>query len=138
MSLGLYHELMALVHLDLGDLAEAERCARASLQLATGCGEKYVTAWARVRMGQVLGKLAPSQFQEAERMILEGVRELQELKVKSECAKAHLYLADLYTDSGQREMALASLKKAHQMCQQMGMDYWLVRTEKALEKLKAR
>ena len=31
----------------------------------------------------------------------------------------------------------ANLQKAHQMCQEAGMDYWLARTMKALEKLKA-
>jgi len=31
---------------------------------------------------------------------------------------------------------LASLQKAHQMCRDMGIDYYLTRTEKALEWLK--
>ena len=46
-------------------------------------------------------------------------------------------LGETYAIAEQKEKALASLKRARQMCQEMGMDYWLARTEKALEKLKA-
>ena len=38
---------------------------------------------------------------------------------------------------GQKQKALASLKKARQMCQEMGMDYFLARTEKGLEGLES-
>ena len=138
MALGLYHELLALVHLELGDLVEAGRCARAGLQLAEDCREKYTGAWARIRMGQVLGKSDPTQFQDAERTIREGIRELQELKVKPEYAKAHLCLADLYADAGQHQQALVAAQTAQAMFREMGMDYWLARTEKVLEKLEAK
>jgi len=36
---------------------------------------------------------------------------------------------------GQREKALETLKKATGMFQEMGMDYWLHRTQEVLERL---
>ncbi len=71
-------------------------------------------------------------------MISEGISEFEELKLKAESAKALLYLADFYRDSDQRQKAQISFKKAQEMFRDMGMDYWLGRTEEALEKLKAR
>jgi hypothetical protein len=50
-------------------------------------------------------------------------------------ALGHLCLGETYAIAGHKEKALASLKKAHEMCHEMGEDYYLARTEKALEKL---
>ena len=90
-----------------------------------------------VQLGMALVKADTSQSAKAEEFILEGIKLLEELKIKPWQAEGHLYLGELYADTGQKAKALASLKKARQMCQEMGMDYWLARTEKALEKLKA-
>jgi hypothetical protein len=46
-------------------------------------------------------------------------------------------LGETYAIAGQKRKALASLNKTQQMCQEMGMDWHLARTEKALQKLKA-
>jgi hypothetical protein len=48
-----------------------------------------------------------------------------------------LYLGELYADTGQMERALETLKKAEAEFRRMGMDYWLARTQKVLEKLEA-
>ena len=77
-----------------------------------------------------------SQAKAAEQVILEGLKTAEELQLKPIQAYGHLFLGETYGISGQREKALTSLNKARQMCQAMGMDYWLARTEKALEKLK--
>ena len=61
---------------------------------------------------------------------------LEELKVKPYQAEGYLYLGELYADTGQKEKALETLNKAEGMFRQMGMDYWVARTEKVLEKLK--
>jgi hypothetical protein len=59
----------------------------------------------------------------------------EDLRIRPFQAYGHLYLGETYAIVGQKEKALASLKKAREMGQDMGMDYWLARTEKALEKL---
>jgi hypothetical protein len=44
-------------------------------------------------------------------------------------------LGELYADTGQKEKALEHLKKAEERFQEMGMDYWLAKTQEVLERL---
>jgi class 3 adenylate cyclase/tetratricopeptide (TPR) repeat protein/ribosomal protein L40E len=127
---------LALVSLDLGDVEAARSHIEESLELARKYGYRHQEGRSIAALGMVMGKAYPSQIAEAEGLILDGIRMLEELKVKPYQAEGYLYLGELYSDMGQKEKALASLKKARQMCQEMGMDYWLARTEKALEKVK--
>jgi hypothetical protein len=47
----------------------------------------------------------------------------------------YLHLGELYADIGQKEKAIKNLKKAETAFQEMGMDYWLSRTQAVMEKL---
>jgi cytochrome c-type biogenesis protein CcmH/NrfG len=78
-----------------------------------------------------------SQAKAAEETILEGLKTAEELQLKPSQAQGHLFLGETYAIAGQKEKALASLKKAQHMCREMGMDYWLARAEKALAGLKS-
>jgi tetratricopeptide (TPR) repeat protein len=60
---------------------------------------------------------------------------LDELKMKAWYAPGYLYLGELYVKAGQIEKALENLRKAEDMFQEMGMDYWLVETRKLLAEL---
>jgi tetratricopeptide (TPR) repeat protein len=55
--------------------------------------------------------------------------------MRPSCSEGYLYLGELYADMGQREKALETLKKAEGMFQEMGMDYWLHRTQEVLQVL---
>ena len=61
---------------------------------------------------------------------------MEELKVKPYAAQGHLALGELYADMGQKEKALGALKKAQSMFREMDMDYWLRKTQNALEAIK--
>ena len=61
---------------------------------------------------------------------------LEEIKARSFYAYGCLRFGELYADVREKEKALSILRKGQEMCQEMGMDYWLAETEKALEKLK--
>ena len=87
-------------------------------------------------LGRVLVEADTSQAAAGVQSILDGMRMLEDLHIKPLQAQGYLYLGETYVFTGQRDKALASLKKAREMCQEMGMDYWLARTDKALEKLK--
>jgi hypothetical protein len=41
-------------------------------------------------------------------------------------------LGELYADTGQKEKALEHLKKAEERFQEMGMRYWLAKTQEVL------
>ena len=67
--------------------------------------------------------------------ILQGIKILGELRLRPDSAQGQLYLGELYADAGRKEKALKALRKAKRMFKEMGMDYWLARTEKALERV---
>jgi hypothetical protein len=60
---------------------------------------------------------------------------LLELKIKAFYSQGYLILGELYLDVGQQEKAKNSLKRAESMFQEMGTDYWLVRTMEVMERL---
>ena len=60
---------------------------------------------------------------------------LSKLEMKPYCAQGYLFLGELYSDGGQKEKAVDKLKKAEGMYQEMGMDYWLVKTQEVLDRL---
>ena len=51
-------------------------------------------------------------------------------------AGGYLRLGVLYADTGQKEKALKTLKKAEAEFQDMGMDYYLQKTQEALERIR--
>jgi len=80
-----------------------------------------------------LSKADTSQGGKAEEYILQGITILDELKAKPLCCIGYFYLGELYADMGQREKALETLNKAKGMFQEMGMEYYLRRTQEVLE-----
>jgi hypothetical protein len=82
-----------------------------------------------------LGKEKPSPGVEADDHILQGMKICDELSLKPWSAQGYLFLGELYADGGQREKAQGSLKKAEAMFQEMGMDYWLTKTQEVLSRL---
>ena len=64
----------------------------------------------------MLGMANASQAAAAEQMILEG------LKLRPDQATGLMYLGETHAVTGQKVRAVASLRKAQTMCQEMGMD----------------
>ena len=82
-----------------------------------------------------MGKTDPSQSDTAAKYIRKGIEILNELKIKPWCAEGYLYLGELYAGTGNREDALNNLTKAASMFQEIGMDYYLSRTQEILSSL---
>ena len=80
-----------------------------------------------------MGEWTPEK---AEECIFDGIRLLDELKMEPFAAQGHLFLGELYADTGQKEKAMENLKKAEDNFREMGMDYWLNKTQEVLDKLK--
>lgn len=126
---------LAQVRLDSGDLEKARTFAGEALELAQNGYERANEAGAMVRLGSILGKTGPSQSEKAEEYILQGIRILDELQLKPLCSQGYLYLGELYADTGQREKAIETLKKAEAAFREMGMDHPLRRTQEVLERV---
>jgi hypothetical protein len=86
-------------------------------------------------LGRTLGKADPSQIDNAKTNILNGIKILEDLKLKPYYSQGYLFLGELYADTSQKGLALENLKKAESMFQEMGMDYWLGKTQEVLERL---
>jgi tetratricopeptide (TPR) repeat protein len=128
---------LGMVCLDRGDPESALGHIEESLKVSQRRGEKMQEGLSTVALGRVVGKAEPSQTARAEEYILQGIKILDELKLKPYQAEGYLFLGEHYADMGQKQKALESLNKAQGMFQEMGMDYWLRRTQEVLEKLKA-
>ncbi|TET77357.1 MAG: tetratricopeptide repeat protein, partial [Dehalococcoidia bacterium] len=138
---GLTHQLsryrysLSMVHLDLGNLERARSYIEGAAEVAHSNNEKHIEADSRITLGRVLGKMGKSEGVKAEESILQGIRILDELKLRPSSSLGDLFLGEVYADTGQREKALETLKKAESAFQEMGMEYWLRRTQEVLERL---
>ena len=83
---------------------------------------------------RAIGKLERADLDKAEEYILKGMKMLEELMVKAYFSRGYFYLGELYAEAGMKEKAVKTLKKAENLFQEMGMDYWLDRTRKILER----
>ena len=61
-----------------------------------------------------------------------------ELKLRPLCSQGYFHLGELYTGTGQTEKALAALKRAEAEYKNMGIAYWLRRTQGALARVEGR
>jgi tetratricopeptide (TPR) repeat protein len=134
-QLSRYHYSMSMVHLDLGNLERAQSCIEGAAEVAHSNNEKHIEADSRIMLGRVLSKMGRSEGVKAERSMLKGIKILDELKLKPSSSLGYLFLGELYADIGQKEKALETLKEAEAAFQEMGMDYWLRRTQEVLDRL---
>jgi len=130
-----YYWCLTMVYIDSGDLSEARNYIEEALKLAQNNNEKWAEASARIILGRILGKADTSQIGEAEEYILEGIKILDEQKIRPSCSEGYFYLGELYANAGQRDKALETLKKAEAEFREMGMDYWLRQTQEVLERV---
>lgn len=67
--------------------------------------------------------------------IQRGLKILSALQTKADVSIAHLFLGEIFWSLGLADKAAGYLKKAAEMFEEMGMDYWLDKTQEILEQL---
>jgi class 3 adenylate cyclase/tetratricopeptide (TPR) repeat protein len=131
-----FHYLyLSKIYLDLGDPKNSRSFIEEALKLSQNNSEKHLEGASWTWLGRILGKTDPSQSDKAEECILKGIKILDEMKIKPWVSQGYFCLGELYADTGKREKALENLKKAEGMFQEMGMDYWLARTQEVIRRL---
>jgi len=125
----------SMAYFNSGELDKARNCVDEALKLARSYNEKCIEGISIIFLGRILGKAVSPQYSEAEENILQGIKISDEMKLKPFSYQGYLFLGELYADAGQQEKALENLKKAEAAFQEMGMDYWLRRTQEVLEKV---
>jgi tetratricopeptide (TPR) repeat protein len=132
-----FHYLyLSKIHFDLGDQKSSRSTIEEALKISQNNSEKHFEGASWVFLGRILGKTDdPSQSNTAAKHILKGIKILDELKIIPWFAEGHLYLGELYANTGNREEALNNLRKAESMFQELGMDYYLSKTKEILSRL---
>jgi class 3 adenylate cyclase/tetratricopeptide (TPR) repeat protein len=122
-------------HLEAKNMEQARTHADLALKLALENSEAFFQSISRIVLGYALVKTGPGQIEEAEREILEGISITDQLGLRAISGWGYLFLGQAYGESGRKEEALETLKKAESMYREMGMDYWLKRAQEALKRL---
>jgi tetratricopeptide (TPR) repeat protein len=135
-GLSLHYLFLSRVLCDLGNLSDAKSNAEQALNLAQTNNQKFLEGMSGVQLGRVIGKMEERQFHMAEEYMMNGLKILDALGMKPDLSSGTFFIGELYADGGQKEKALENLSKAERMFEHMGMDYWLARTRKAVEKAK--
>jgi tetratricopeptide (TPR) repeat protein len=133
-QLAWYYCELENAHLALDDLKNALDCVTKALKIALDNNEKIWEAYSRILLGRILVKSDPSQIDKAEESILKGINIFEELRMKAWYPLGHLFLGEIYADTGQKDKAIKNLKKSEKMFKEMGMDYWLAKTREILNR----
>jgi predicted ATPase/class 3 adenylate cyclase len=131
--LSLIHLILGMIHFDLGDLNNAQTYAQRALEFAQQNNEKYFEAASLIWLGRILKKANPSRIDKAKECIFEGITICDDLRIKPFYSMGHLFLGELYSGADQREKAVESLNKAEGIFQEIGMGYWLTKTQEVLD-----
>jgi tetratricopeptide (TPR) repeat protein len=136
-ALSFHYYYLSQIYLDSGDKENARSCAEEALRLARTNNERNLEGISLTLLGQIMGKADISQSHKAEDCIRQGINILDGIKQKPYSSQGYFYLGELYADTGKKEKALKTLKTAEAAFQEMGMDYWLRRTQEVLGRVEA-
>jgi len=134
-NLSLHYWLLSMVSMELNEMEKAQEYAVEALRLAQKNNELYYVGISMIVLGRVQAQIDISQSDTAEESILEGLKVLDELKVKIYHAVGKLWLGELYGSTNRREKALEALKTAEGVFLETGMDYWSAKTQAVLKSL---
>jgi tetratricopeptide (TPR) repeat protein len=97
---------LGIVHFDLGDLEEAQGCVEQALRLSQKNNEKHWEGCSRIWLGRILGKTERAPDGSEDEYIFQGMKILDELRIKPLSTQGHLFLGEQYADRGHQEKAL--------------------------------
>ena len=135
LNLSSFYMTLGEIHLHLNDLKNAQRFVEEALRLSQKNNQKHFEGEIWILLGKILHETEPLQIDKSEAYILKGMDILHEFQLKPSYAIGHLSLGELYLNTKEKEIAAKNLKKAEEMFQEMGMEYWLARTQEVLAKV---
>jgi len=97
--------------------------------------EKRYEGLSKIWIGRILGSKEKALYKEGEQLMGEGYEILKDLRLKPAMAQGHLYLGELYGNSGKKVRATEQLRKAKSMFEKMEMDYWTAKCQEACKEL---
>ena len=135
MWLSSHYLYRGLTHLSENNLREAQRDVEKALDLSKRNKERLFEGMSRIWLGRIMGRVASGKAFQGEKSTLRGIEILKDLMLKPRCAEGYLVLGELLTEASRIPEARAMLEKAEGMFREMGMSYWLAKTQELLERL---
>jgi class 3 adenylate cyclase/tetratricopeptide (TPR) repeat protein/ribosomal protein L40E len=124
-----------ICHWHSGDLARAIDLMKESHRLAENNQEKHNAGKSLIWLGRLTGIADSPNKNEAIEYIQRGLKILRALQTKPDVSIAYLFLGEIFWSLGLADKASSFLKKAAEMFEEMGMEYWLDKTQEILEQL---
>jgi len=87
---------LASVHRRLGNLTEAQNYAKKALELSQKNNNKDAEGSSKIFLGRILGEKDPGKVDLAEKYVVQGMKILEELKLKPALTQGYLVLGVLY------------------------------------------
>jgi hypothetical protein len=103
--------------------------------LSEKSNERHSTGKSLIWLGRMTGNADSQKENEGAETIQKGLKILSTLETKPDVSIAHLFLGELYSNLGHAGRASGFLKEAAKMFEEMGMEYWLNKTQAILEEL---
>ncbi len=135
--LSLHYWRLSEAQLALRNLDNARTNADEAIKLAHKNNEKWAEGISKILLGTILGKTAASWSSDVEQYFLEGIDILNNLQLKPYISRGYMSMGEYFIEMGFKEKGLQFLKKAEAEFKDMGMDYWLRRTQEALESVQS-
>lgn len=133
--LSMHHAYLSSALYESGDLKNAQKYAEKALEFSQKNNERIWEAFSKISLGRIIGKTNVSQSTEPEELMLEGIKTLEELKLRPWFSVGYFFLGELYANTGQKEKAKENLKKAESMYQEMDIKYWPNKVKEVLDRL---
>ncbi len=130
-----HHWGLSEVHCEMGKIDRARLYAEQALELARKEKIPWWQGRSLITLGRTIGKSKRAEVQDGVQHILRGIEILEPMKARPMYARGYLALGELYADALQSQVAKENLRKAETMFQEMGMDYWLGKTQEVLARL---
>ncbi|MCK5097553.1 MAG: AAA family ATPase, partial [Desulfobacteraceae bacterium] len=136
MSLTHSYYLSGMVCYETGDWEAALNYWENALTISQKNNEKENQGRILFEIGRVTNKIKPEFKNKAHDYIVKGIKILKELELKPFLAQAHLALGNFYLDNSETQKAVNNLQTAESLFQEIGMFFWLDRTQNLLCKIK--
>jgi class 3 adenylate cyclase/tetratricopeptide (TPR) repeat protein len=113
-------------------IEEAFVFAKQALQLSHNHRERGNEAWVHRLLGEINSLNNLSEVEKTEANYHQALTIAEELGMRPLQAQCHIGLGSLHSRTGLPEQAVTELSKAIELCNDMGMVFWLARAEAAL------
>jgi class 3 adenylate cyclase/tetratricopeptide (TPR) repeat protein len=129
--LSFHHFALGMVQAASGNVRQSEQSFKAALGLSYNHNEKWIEGTSRIYLGITMAHNDESKIETAEKSILEGIKILDDRKIKPWSSIGCYNLGMFHADCGKMGPARIHLNNAEKMFREMGMNYWLALTRQA-------